>query len=233
MAIAYNPRIVTSGLVLALDAGNPKSYPGSGTTWRDLSGRGNTGTLTNGPTYSSGNGGSLDFVGSNSTYITCGNSSSIQLTDSMSISCWFMPSNYASARQGLVGRNGLNEYTITLEQGGGVSFYFASVGLPGDYFNGASFLSFGQQNNIFQQLTIVRDYNTNFVYVYKNGVQTSTSTSLSGTVKPTATSGPMTIGFGNGGYYSGKVGTISLYNRALTAAEIQQNFNSLRGRYGI
>ena len=45
MGIAYNPRIVTDGLVLALDAGNTKSYPGSGTTWTDLSGQGNNGTL--------------------------------------------------------------------------------------------------------------------------------------------------------------------------------------------
>ena len=48
MSVAYNPKIVTNGLVLALDAGNTKSYPGSGTTWTDLSGGGNNGTLTNG-----------------------------------------------------------------------------------------------------------------------------------------------------------------------------------------
>lgn len=54
-----------NGLVLCLDAGNTKSYPGSGTTWTDLSGRGNTGTLTNGPTYSSANGGSIVFDGTN------------------------------------------------------------------------------------------------------------------------------------------------------------------------
>jgi hypothetical protein len=55
--------IVQSGLVLNLDAGVSSSYPGSGTTWTDLSGNGNTGTLTNGPTYNSANGGSLVFDG--------------------------------------------------------------------------------------------------------------------------------------------------------------------------
>jgi hypothetical protein len=64
MAIFNNPRIITDGLVLALDAGNPKSYPGSGTAWTDLSGNGNTGTLVNGTGYNSGNGGSLVFDGS-------------------------------------------------------------------------------------------------------------------------------------------------------------------------
>jgi hypothetical protein len=65
MSIGYGPRVVTDGLVLALDAADTNSYPGSGTTWNDLSGNGNTGTLTNGPTYSSDNGGSIVFDGTN------------------------------------------------------------------------------------------------------------------------------------------------------------------------
>ena len=65
MAVGYNPKIITDGLVLCLDAGNTKSYPGSGTSWSDLSGQGNTGTLVNGPTYSSADGGSIVFDGSN------------------------------------------------------------------------------------------------------------------------------------------------------------------------
>ena len=65
MGVYAGPEINESGLVLCLDAGNTKSYPGSGTAWTDLSGRGNTGTLVNGPTYSSVNGGSLSFNGSN------------------------------------------------------------------------------------------------------------------------------------------------------------------------
>ena len=58
-------QIVRSGLVLHLDAARPASYPGSGTTWTDLSGQGNNGTLTNGPTYSSANGGSIVLDGTN------------------------------------------------------------------------------------------------------------------------------------------------------------------------
>jgi hypothetical protein len=232
MAVGYNPRIVTDGLVLTLDAGNTKSYPGSGTTLTDLSGNGNTGTLTNGPTYSSDDGGSIVFDGSND-YINSIQSSSIQLTDSMTISCWFSPNNFASGRQGLVGRNGLNEYTITLETSGTISFYFASTGQPGDYFNGASFMAFGQTNGVYQNLVFVRDYTANFVYCYKNGTLVSTSSSLAGTSKPTATSGPMTIGVGNGGYFNGSVSNINLYNRALSASEVAQNYNALAPRYSI
>ena len=62
MAFNYSPKTVTDGLVFAVDAANKKSYPGSGTTWTDLAGS-NDGTLTNGPTFDSGNGGSIDFDG--------------------------------------------------------------------------------------------------------------------------------------------------------------------------
>ena len=60
----YGPRIVTDGLVLCLDAGNSKSYPGSGTAWNDLSRNGNNGTL-NGPTFNSADRGSIVFDGTN------------------------------------------------------------------------------------------------------------------------------------------------------------------------
>ena len=63
MAVTYNiKKMVTDGLVLCLDAANTKSYPGSGTTWSDLI-ESNNGTLVNGPTYSSADGGSIVFDG--------------------------------------------------------------------------------------------------------------------------------------------------------------------------
>lgn len=65
MATNGGPNIIQNGLVFALDAANKKSYPGSGTTWKDLSGNGNDGTLTNGPTFDSGNGGSIVLDGTN------------------------------------------------------------------------------------------------------------------------------------------------------------------------
>ena len=71
MAFNRGPKIVTQGLVLALDAASNNSYPGSGTTWKDLSGNNNTGTLVNGPTFSSANGGTFILDGSND-YINAG-----------------------------------------------------------------------------------------------------------------------------------------------------------------
>ena len=65
MSTKYSPKIITNGLVLSLDAANNKSYPRSGTTWTDLSGNSNTGTLTNGPSFNDGNQGSIVFDGIN------------------------------------------------------------------------------------------------------------------------------------------------------------------------
>jgi len=93
----YNngPKIVTSGLVLALDAGNTKSYPGSGTVWTDLSGNGNTGTLTNGPTFNSSNGGSIVFDGVddfvNIPYNTYWNTNVFGTATNFTLECWHKP----------------------------------------------------------------------------------------------------------------------------------------------
>jgi hypothetical protein len=92
MGLSHSPSIATNGLVLCLDAANRKSYPGSGTTWTDLSGNGNNGTLTNGPTYSSANGGSLSFDGTND--VVNSTTSIIDRADGqeITVSCWIKPS---------------------------------------------------------------------------------------------------------------------------------------------
>ena len=90
MATDYNPSIVTDGLVLCVDAANTKSYPGSGTTWTDISSKGNNGTLTNGPTFSSGNGGAIVFDGTND-YVDFG--SQVANLSTSTISFWIKLQN--------------------------------------------------------------------------------------------------------------------------------------------
>jgi hypothetical protein len=82
------PNIITDGLVLALDAGSKKSYSGSGTTWKDLSGNGNNGTLVNGPTFDSGNGGSIVFDGFNDLTTVVG-AGKTNYSQSFSMGTWF------------------------------------------------------------------------------------------------------------------------------------------------
>ena len=91
MALTHGIKpIVTSGLVLCLDAGNIKSYPGIGTAWTDLSGRGGIGTLTNGPTYNSANGGSFSFDGIDD-YVS--SVSNLTLANNFSVSLWLRSTN--------------------------------------------------------------------------------------------------------------------------------------------
>ena len=231
MAVFSGPEIVNTGLVLHLDAANSRSYSGTGNSWTDLSGNGNTGTLLNGVSYTNSNNGIMSFDRVDD-YVNIPNSASTQITGDLTINVWFKPTNYAIGRQGLLGRTGLNEYTITLEPSGAISLYFASSNQPGSYFNGASSSVFGQVNGVFQLLTIVRSFTLGSCYIYKNAVQTAVR-SMTGVNQPIATTGPTTIGNGNGGFYLGSIGNFCLYNRAISPAEVKQNFEATRSRYGI
>ena len=233
MAIASGPDIVEDGLVLYLDAANERSYPGSGTDLYDISKEGMDSSLLNGTAYTSGPPSYFTFDKVND-YINVPDNSktALQLTGNLTISIWFRPHDYASSRQGLIGRqSGLSEYAITLETPGTVSFYFQSANQPSNYYNGASFQPFGQENNVWQLLTITRDFSSSVVF-YKNASQTTT-TNITTVTPPSATTSNTRIGIGNGGYYDGDVGLVTLYNRALTAAEVLQNFNAIRSRYGL
>ena len=116
---------VQNGMVLELDAANPTSYPGTGTAWTDISGYANNGTLTNGPTFSTSNGGNFSFDGADD-YVDCGSNSSLNL-GAMTISAWVKPttnvSNFrmiiADESQGGVPWN----YRLFLTQGGGILVY--------------------------------------------------------------------------------------------------------------
>ena len=92
MSCIRGPSIVTNGLVLCLDAANIKSYAGTGTAWNDLSGNSRTGTLTNGPTYSGTNGGSIVFDGVND-YVQTPSLSLTGNETNLTLSCWFKPAN--------------------------------------------------------------------------------------------------------------------------------------------
>jgi hypothetical protein len=218
MGIAYNPTIITNGLVLCLDAGNTKSYPGSGTTWTDLSGNGNTGTITNGPTYSSSNGGSLVFDGVNdSVYMT-----NPGISQTFSVSSWINCTNVASSNN-IVSKNGPYFMRIVSSK---VRFNVLTDG--GWLFqDGTTVLS----NNVWYNLTMVYDgstwkgyINSNLEFsVPKTGLITSNSSLYIG----------YTPDVGEQAGFNGNISQVSIYNRALTASEIQQNYNATKSRFGL
>lgn len=225
MAIFYNPRIVTGGLVLCLDAANAKSYPGSGTTWTDISGRGNTGTLTNGPTYSSANGGSIVFDGTNDYIVT----SPISLSGALTFSFWIKGNvkdgndhifiDISSSNWG--GEIGIMNYGNNLglfgENGNNVALDASSTIMTGNWIN----IVVTQTAAI--NATITSYLNGNF------GTQASITYPLS------SSNTAVNIGRRSDNiiFYGGNIAQVSIYNRALTATEISQNFNALRSRYGI
>jgi len=214
MSLSHSPRIITDGLVLCLDAANTKSYPGSGTTWTDLSGLGNNGTLVNGVGYNSGNGGSLSFDGSND-YVNFSSYSqpAYLTTTSFTWNIWVYPTRNNNADVLMGNRGGdLNFTKLTTN-----NFEYYPILLGG-----------AMPLNIWQNICVVKNQTT--LSYYRNSLLVSSTTSS--TTKPTK---PFYIGGDPTAseYFNSNIAQASIYNRALTAQEIQQNFNALRGRFGI
>jgi hypothetical protein len=229
MGINYNPRTVTDGLVLALDAANSKSYPGSGTTWTDLSGRGNTGTLTNGPTYSGANGGSIVFDGVDD-YVSIPHNTNQSFVGDFSIESIIYATN-ATANciiQKGTGNDNFQEYWLLQDMRGS---------------NRAIFIIGNSNNTSSTNISTATIFAFNTYYHIVSTVQGSTGTiyvngvpQASGSISSRHQStGDIRIGrrVDDFAQAQGKIPMVKLYNRALSAQEIQQNFNATRGRYGI
>jgi hypothetical protein len=219
MGIARGPKIVTSGLVLALDAADKLSYRGTGTTWRDLSGNNNTGTLINGPTFSAANMGSIVFDGTDD-YVNCGNGASLKLT-SGTVNVWMKTTSTSVAYQGIVTK-ALN-YGI-YNYGGNLLLY--DWGTGADRNSGISI-----SNGNWRFITLAFSSNSpNNATVYINGVLVYTTTMYK-------TGDSSNLGIGTGGDGSqllpGTIGVVQIYNRSLSATEILQNYNITRARYGL
>jgi len=210
--------IVTNGLVLHLDAGIPESYPLSGTSWFDLSGNGNTGTLTNGPTYNSGNGGSIVFDGVNDRVST-----NFKPSGQRSYSIWVKYNTVNSLPNGfsLTGTQEINAYNYVGISNGGYFYYY--MGTNGEQVNG-TILS----PNVWYNQALVLDGSG--VKAYLNGTLIST---LSSGIGNTATN-EFSVGCVNQNHWvNGNISVVTQYNRALSATEITQNFNATRTRFGV
>jgi hypothetical protein len=225
MAFANGGSIVTSGLVLALDAGDRNSYPGSGTTWRDLSGVSSNGTLTNGPTFNSANGGSIVFDGVDD-YVTCGNP--LTFTDSFTISYFFRTTTTGiKLIMGMYNGSGA-DWWIGLNASNKLNFSFGSptkVDIA---------TSTTVNDGVWRQGTCVYNKSLNSVFVYLNGTLENSSASVPTTV--TQAGGVLALGtFGSslGFYLSGNIANTQIYNRAFTATEVLQNYNAQKSRFNL
>ena len=251
MSNRYGPRIVTDGLVLCLDAADSNSYPGSGTTWTDLSGNGNNGTLTNGPTFNSSNKGGIVYDGTND-YVECGSTASI------------------------TGVSALTNFTLeavvkwnTVPTSGNGQFFMANVNISGGPPNltgglqlgyvpnyGFGFGTFGNNSIVngsgsfdgVPSSVTVPQANTWYhvvglklttgYYLYLNNVLLSSSiVSTNGGNAPTS----LKIGLrqrdlvitSSQSYFNGTIAIAKIYNRGLSIAEITQNYNAIKGRFNL
>ena len=230
MAFNFSPKIVTNGLVLYLDAANTRSYSGSGTAWNDLTVNGNNGVLTNGPTFNSSNGGSIVFDGSND-FVLCPNQTYLANITQFTMSAW-MKRNLSNSIV-IIGQIQSITNDIAFELFNDGRAYF-EVG------NGSNSYGYVSNNSTnWQQLTMVFDggatTNENRLKGYINGVLVTLT--FIGTIP--ATTGTINTNLNIGAYipssyYSnGNISQVSIYNRALTAQEVLQNFNATKNRYNI
>jgi hypothetical protein len=215
--------VVTGNLSMYLDAGVTSSYPGTGTAWTDLSGNNRNGTLTNGPTYSSADGGSIVFDGTND-FVQC--TGSITTTAATFVS-WIRRNGTQGSYDGILISRGTN--------------------VTGMMFQSSNQLAYIWNNAVnaytWQSGLIVPDLTWCMVAVSVTSTsataylcQSSGITSATNTVSHTSTTlDDIKIGQDDAGgrFYTGNIATAMIYDRALSAGEITQNFNALRSRYGL
>ena len=237
MALSHSPSLVLPGLSLCLDAANPKSYPGSGTTWTDLSGNGNNGTLVNGVGYNSGNLGSLIFDGVDDGVNLPNKSDFYLIPNQNQTNCgWFNTNNTNTSTIIYDARNSVGStvgYFIGVQSGGLLRAWFYYT------FNDASSLQINTaiSAGIWYHYAVVFDRN-GLMSLYLNGILKSSVNISSFSANDYSINTNPTIGIksysGSGiSPFSGNIAQVSIYNRALTPQEIQQNFNATRSRYGI
>jgi hypothetical protein len=217
--------LVTSGLVLALDAGRTLSYPGSGTTWTDLSGNGNTGTLVNGVGYNSSNLGSLSFDGVNDYTLTSSINHNIG-TGNFTYSAWVYPTSLKGAGATLSAFMGNGEYAPT--------FGFDLNGYPSELgFYWSGWKGFGTTLSLNQWYYVVMTRVGALCTGYLNAIACPVTYNDGQSMN----NSQYVIGRSGVNYasdiFKGNIAQVQIYNRALTAQEVQQNYRATKSRYGL
>jgi len=226
MATQRGPKIVRDGLVLCLDAADRKSYAGSGNNWFDLSGNNRTGTLTpavNGPTFSSSNGGSIVFDGSDD-YV----SGTLPSLSAYTIDLWFYSTDITSK---------LIFYIFS-----GTSSVATGIGFGGTYVTETNnrwyYADDVPMSNSNMTITTNKWYNLTLTDNGSNSFTFYTNGQLSWGSVPETSRGLNVYSIGrrasDGAWNAkGNMAITRVYNRVLSASEILQNFNAQRGRFGI
>ena len=227
----YEP-VVTSGLTFNLDAGFTPSYPKSGSTWYDISGTNNL-SLNNSPVYDSGNGGSIDFDGSDDY----GTSSNILIPSNQTFCVWAVREGSAPALvSGIFTNHGgvfsVGNIGINLSRTNQLAPSIGYTDGDAEYISKPT--TFVTQQNVIFYATLVYVSSTNSIIWYVNGQLDST---YSLTKTPNFINYPVCLGrwdaAWNNYYFNGKVYVGQIYNKSLSASEVLQNYNAQKGRFGL
>jgi hypothetical protein len=219
----FSPRIVTGGLVLALDAADKNSYPGSGTSWRDLSGNNYTHTLTNAPFTTFQN---VSCFNMSTTGYAKPSSSTYTFTTTYTLIAWANSlSNAQVATWRTLWRTQLYDHPLLIQSGTDLLGYYDN--------NAAGFVSYGNTlgglglANKWTMYTITGTGGSSYLYYNGANYIGSVAYGLNGLTHDT-------IGSTNGGDQAfGYVAIANLYSRNLSTTEILQNYNATKTRFGL
>jgi hypothetical protein len=217
-----NTGIVTNSLILNLDAGNLSSYPGSGTTWTDISSSPTNATLINGPTYSSSNNGYLSFDGSND-YAQVSSSSKFAFgTGDFTLETWIYPQSFSNYLH-MIALPEQNTFALK-----------ANVSDGQIYFYSPSYTTYGSTSgwtltlNTWNHVVFKRESSVG--YAFLNGVSKGSKSGF------TSSFSTQTLNIHNGygsEFASCRISSVRIYNRALNSNEITQNFNAKKSIFGF
>lgn len=226
--------IVTNGLVLYLDAANRNSYVSGSTMWNNLGSSQSTGSLINGPSFNSENGGSIVFDAVNDL-VTCGATTGYNTTIG-TISAWIYPGAIASGVIFGQYNNDVNRLNINHTSNSFINFFSGNsvVGV----------LSLTSLNTApvsrWTCVTVTYDFITDNFAIYINGILSNST--VNSTVPNIDAVGEIMIGcnkdFDNPSpyyqsFFNGRISVVNVYNRVLSASEILQNYTSAKARYGL
>jgi len=243
MSFSYSPKIITDGLVLYLDAANTRSYVSGSTTWNDLSRSENNGTLINSPTFISENGGNIAFDGIDDYFITpTGLTPSLNITSQITLETWFKSTSLANTSHGdsLFSKglstdlnSGVYELNLANNTTANRPSFRMRIGASTPLYSPTNILI-----NLNQIYHIVCTYNGSIMRIFVNGVESGSGLSTSGTIQNNTQQLTIGVRFVHrtgiaDSFFSGNIYLSKIYNRALSATEILQNYNTTKSRYGL
>lgn len=219
------PPIVTSGLVLQLDAANRNSYPTTGTTWTDLSGRNNNGTLIS-TNYGNNFGGNISFSGTLTSYITTTNNGSLTFgSGDFSVECWFNTNGVSQTNNAaLVCVNAIasaNNWQFSFSTNI-LSYFYNSISSVATTYSATTS---GWTHLLLTRIGVTTRIYINGVFNVSTNAATSTYSDISGF--------KLGQNRGSNAFYNGAISIVRAYNIGLSPSEVLQNYNALKTRFGL